>query len=1259
MQNNQAHAQLGITLSLLALILMCSCPAFSQKWRLISPSYPTADAPVIGISVADSGATGDGVTDVTNIFQRSLNTLSKAGGGTLFVPKGKYVIKGNLTIPKGITLRGEWQQPVKGQPLVGTILMAYAGRNNTNAAAFITMQPSAQVQDLSIWYPEQLPDNIVPYPTTILFGQPNYFGNEFCNTKNLTLVNAYDGIVFSEANGGTCPVIWNIFGTPLHKGIQLDNIVDVGRVQYLDFSPAYWAGSGLPNAPAAGSGYASWILQNGTGITMRRIDWTNTAFVNVEGYNVGYWVSESVANPGSFSNGSNYSLNFSNCNTAVQVDGLQSVGFLFSKVTITGCANGFFLNPYTKKGVLQLQNCNISATNNAISIDSTVPGNVLLKQSTISSGKINIAGGTFIASDCDFNNGNQKNVIGAHGRAILTGNRYSSGSNFQNNSYYLSSIDDAPLSLPQMPAVPVIITAEMHMPSRKVLYLATAAPYNAKADGTTDNTTAIQNALNQAGADGGGIVFLPPGHYKVSGHLTVPTNVELKGANDVSSAPTGPGSILEAYADKGNAGGTPFLRLSAGSGIRGLVFNYPEQMGDLVPNFPVYPYTIQGLGSDIYIINVGIRASYNGVDLFTNKCDNHYVDYLAGHVFHTAIRVGGTSTGGRVYNLHFNTIYFANGSESKFGSWANAPTNNGDSRVYNYNYDNVSWMELGDCRNETLYNDFVYGAAYGLTLLSDGSNASGTALGVSVDGTRKSFNFNGMGAAGFPFINTQNVSLSDSGNSYIVTNPSFTGTASFFNSDYWGNPYNGIQLNGGSVNLQMANFESPGRSQWINAQSGSVNLQNASIWGNASIMPAGTESHLSARGSIIDSTAIHPANAALWKNNLGNNWSISTAGALDRKGWTATASATNGDAKFALDSNAATRWSTNGSQAPGQTFTADMKTTNTINRIVLDDSQSPSDNPAGYTVYVSTDSTNWTGPIASGTGTDGMTLILFPDVTARYIRITQTGSKGNYWSIHELYVWGKVNADPVQSIAIPGKIEAEDFDKGGQDIAYNDADAVNSGGQYRPAEGVDIENCGEGGYDVGWTNANEWMKYTVNVTTAGVYTIQARVSSPNNGSQLYVELNGMNISGTIAVPNTGNWQTYTTVQVTTPALQAGVQSLRIVELTGGFNLNYITFVRPGARVSSSQPVTAAQTRVFPNPVTGKLINVQLVNEPTGNYQVQLFNHLGQSVYNTKVSVTNGNQRISITPDRKLPSGNYILELSVLNGKPVTTKLVIP
>jgi hypothetical protein len=405
-------------------------------------------------------------------------------------------------------------------------------------------------------------------------------------------------------------------------------------------------------------------------------------------------------------------------------------------------------------------------------------------------------------------------------------------------------------------------------------------------------------------------------------------------------------------------------------------------------------------------------------------------------------------------------------------------------------------------------------------------------------------------------------------------------------------------------------------------------------------------------------------NTALWLNNLGNSWQVSIAGAMDRKGWTASASLNNSNAQSAIDSNAATRWSTNGSQTPGQYFIADMKTVNTIHQIVLDASQSPEDNPAGYSVYISTDSLNWTGPIASGAGSPGMTLILFPDQVGRYIKIIQTGSKGNYWSIHEFYVWGTVNTGAYTGTPapIPGKIEAENYDKGGQGVAYNDADAANSGGQYRPAEGVDIENCGEGGYDVGWTNANEWMKYTVNVTIPGIYTIQARVASPNDGSQFYIELNGVNISGTITVPNTGNWQTYQTVNVTTPGLQAGVQVLRIVELTGGFNINYVTFVSNGSRLNTLvQPasVNAARTIVFPNPVTGQQINVQLVNQPAGYYHVRLMNHLGQLVYNTSVTINSANQMISITPESKLPSGNYILELSVLNGKPVTNKLVIP
>ena len=76
--------------------------------------------------------------------------------------------------------------------------------------------------------------------------------------------------------------------------------------------------------------------------------------------------------------------------------------------------------------------------------------------------------------------------------------------------------------------------------------------------------------------------------------------------------------------------------------------------------------------------------------------------------------------------------------------------------------------------------------------------------------------------------------------------------------------------------------------------------------------------------------------------------------------------------------------------------------------------------------------------------------------------------------------------------AIPGTIEAEDFDNGGEGTAFHDNDASNNGGQYRTSEGVDIEACSEGGYCVGWTNAGEWLEYSVNVSAAGNYDIAVR-----------------------------------------------------------------------------------------------------------------------------------------------------------------------
>src|SRR5438445_10659608 len=79
---------------------------------------------------------------------------------------------------------------------------------------------------------------------------------------------------------------------------------------------------------------------------------------------------------------------------------------------------------------------------------------------------------------------------------------------------------------------------------------------------------------------------------------------------------------------------------------------------------------------------------------------------------------------------------------------------------------------------------------------------------------------------------------------------------------------------------------------------------------------------------------------------------------------------------------------------------------------------------------------------------------------------------------------------------MPGRFEAEDFDKGGEGVAYHDNVPGNAGGLYRPTEDVDIVAAPyAGGYVVNNFETGEWMEYTINVTSAGTYTIEALVSS--------------------------------------------------------------------------------------------------------------------------------------------------------------------
>jgi hypothetical protein len=146
-------------------------------------------------------------------------------------------------------------------------------------------------------------------------------------------------------------------------------------------------------------------------------------------------------------------------------------------------------------------------------------------------------------------------------------------------------------------------------------------------------------------------------------------------------------------------------------------------------------------------------------------------------------------------------------------------------------------------------------------------------------------------------------------------------------------------------------------------------------------------------------------------------------------------------------------------------------------------------------------------------------------------------------------------------VALPGQIDAEKFDNGGEGVAYHDTTSGNSGGQFRNTD-VDIEAASEGGFDVGWAAAGEWLNYTVNVAGAGTYTVNLRVASPS-GASMHVGFNtASDIWKVVSVPNTGGWQNWTTVSFTA-TLGAGTQQMTILFDTGGMNLRNVVVSSSG------------------------------------------------------------------------------------------------
>jgi len=172
------------------------------------------------------------------------------------------------------------------------------------------------------------------------------------------------------------------------------------------------------------------------------------------------------------------------------------------------------------------------------------------------------------------------------------------------------------------------------------------------------------------------------------------------------------------------------------------------------------------------------------------------------------------------------------------------------------------------------------------------------------------------------------------------------------------------------------------------------------------------------------------------------------------------------------------------------------------------------------------------------------------------------------------------------------RIEAEDYDIGGEGISFHDVDSANRGGKYR-SDAVDIEVSSAGGYDVAYATAGEWLEYTIYVPSDGNYALDIATASYAFAGTFHIDIDGAPALGPITVPATGGWQKWQVLHAAGLKLTAGTHVMRLSFDSNGpsgsfANIDYLKLTpapAPGVMLTINQtfPKGAALARWLNGP----------------------------------------------------------------------------
>ena len=343
--------------------------------------------------------------------------------------------------------------------------------------------------------------------------------------------------------------------------------------------------------------------------------------------------------------------------------------------------------------------------------------------------------------------------------------------------------------------------------------------FGAAADGVTDDTGAIQRAIDGA-AEKGGTVYLPPGRYRVAGSLQVKAGVTVKGANTAPMSITPlTGTILLATGGRDDENAPALFEMTNATTVTGVTVFYPDQkVDDIHP----YSWTVHMQGFDTTLENVTFINSYNGIKVGPEPNVRHRIRSVVGCALRRGLFVDNCTDIGRVENVQFHCHW-----------WSDAVTGGDGEKIMKYMIANFEAFVFGRTDWEYATNNFVFPAKYGWRFIqTDAGTCNGHFTANGADACETSIQVDAIQPMGLLFTGGQYVAFMGTDPVEVRVAPTCEGNVRFVNCSFWGPALHNAVLQGkGTTSFSDCYFSSwkEDGGALVLAEAGRLQLNNSTF----------------------------------------------------------------------------------------------------------------------------------------------------------------------------------------------------------------------------------------------------------------------------------------------------------------------------------------------------------------------------------------------------------------------------------------------